>query len=602
MDVYLSGKRVKVSDSDLLGEGGEARVYRLGGAALKLFHPPTDALGKRLLDQKLLKLANFPKGLPAAVMSPTELATDKSGRVIGYQMPLVAGAEDFGRLAQRKWRLGVLPNAGLTSVFQELHSLVEQLHLANVVVGDFNDGNVLFGPSPRPSPPSGGRGRQVFLIDADSMQFGGYPCPVGHERFLDPKLYGVDLSSAPRFDDGTDWYAFSVLLFQSLLSVHPFGGTHPKLATLLRRAEARHSLMKSDVVVPRLAVPPKVLPDDLLHWFLAVFEKDARQTFPASLLQLSWTQCTCGVEHARAVCPECRALGPLVTRQVLRSNGRCTARTAFETNGRVLHAAMQGGLRYLAEENGTLRREDGTIIPTTLSGSHLRFGIAGAVTWIADGEGHVEKWQGDRLVERAQTGLRQLWPVLATSTTATYRQEQAWLIEQQSGARVGQVLEGQTWLWTGERLGLGFYRAGGLTVAFLTRIGKSGLKQLDGITWKGRIIDADAVFDAKHALLTVVCDDGGKDVVHRWLIDDSGTVLARCTGGVAGHGAVLAGRVVLATDGGLVAMKNDSGVLIEAMQFPDTQPFVSAGDELLPNADGSLFVVGARDITQLTLT
>ena len=594
MDVYLSGKRVRVSDTDLLGEGGEARVYRLGAAALKLFHPAQDRLAQQLLDQKLLKLAQFPKGLPAAVMSPMELATDKAGRVVGYTMPLVPGAEDFGRLAQRKWRVGMVSNAGLTAVFRELHSLVEGLHAARVVIGDFNDGNVLFCPSLQPS-------AQVALIDADSMQFGGFPCPVGHERFLDPRLYGVDLSTAPRFDDGSDWYAFAVLLFQSLLSVHPFGGTHAKLPTLLRRAEARHSLMKSDVVVPRLAVPPKVLPDDLLHWFLAVFEKDARQTFPSSLLQLSWTTCTCGLEHARAVCPECRALGPLVTRQVLRSQGRCTARTAFETYGRVLHAVMQGGLRYLAEENGTLRREDGTIISTQLSGAHRRYGIAGPVTWIADGEGHVEKWQADRLVERTQTSLRHHWPVLASATTATYRQEQAWLIEQHSGARVGQVLEGQTWLWTGERLGLGFYRAGGLTVSFLTRVGKAGLKQLAGITWSGRIIDADAVFDAKHALLTVVCADGGKDTVHRWLIDEAGVVLARSSGGVAGHAALLSGRVVLATDGGLVAMKNDSGVLIEAMQFQDTQPFVSAGDELLPNADGSLFVVGARDITQLTL-
>jgi len=34
----------------------------------------------------------------------------------------------------------------------------------------------------------------------------------------------------------------------------------------------------------------------------------------------------------------------------------------------------------------------------------------------------------------------------------------------------------------------------------------------------------------------------------------------------------------------------------------DTQPFVGAGDELLPNTDGSLYVVGTRDITQLSLT
>jgi len=100
----------------------------------------------------------------------------------------------------------------------------------------------------------------------------------------------------------------------------------------------------------------------------------------------------------------------------------------------------------------------------------------------------------------------------------------------------------------------------------------------------------------------VVTDSGGKDLVHRWLVDEAGVVLAKSTNELRGHAALLGGRVVLATDAGLVALKNDSGVLIEAMQFPDTQPFVSAGDELLPNADGSLFVVGARDIMQLTLT
>jgi hypothetical protein len=268
----------------------------------------------------------------------------------------------------------------------------------------------------------------------------------------------------------------------------------------------------------------------------------------------------------------------------------------------VVQAAMQGGLRYLVEEDGLLRREDGTVIATQAAGAQRRFGLAGPVTWIADGEGHVEKWQGDRLVERAQTGRTGSWPVLACSLTATYRLEQDWLVEHHTGARVGQVLEGQTRLWTGERLGLGFYRAGGMTVAFLLRAGKPGLKQLSGIGWSGRLVDADAVFDARHVLLSVVCDDGGKDVVHRWLIDEDGVVLARCSGGSPGHAAVLAGRVVLGTDAGLIALKVDSGVLVEALQFPDTQPFVSAGDELLPNTDGSLFIVGARDITQLTLT
>ena len=112
------------------------------------------------------------------------------------------------------------------------------------LVGDFNEGNVLF------------RGATPFLIDADSMQFDGLPCCVGHEKFLDPRLYGVDLTRAPRFDPGTDWYAWSVLLFSSLLYVHPFGGIHKKFATPLRRAEARYSVLRPDVTYP-LHPPPR---------------------------------------------------------------------------------------------------------------------------------------------------------------------------------------------------------------------------------------------------------------------------------------------------------------------------------------------------------
>ncbi|MEW5739863.1 MAG: hypothetical protein AB1938_13105 [Myxococcota bacterium] len=590
MHVFVDHERLTLKDSDLVGEGGEARVYRHRNAALKLFHPATDALSRRLLDLKLTKLKHFPTALPPEVVAPLKLARDDGQRVVGYLMPLVKGAEDFGRLASRKWRAGTLPNDAVMALFRALHGVVVGLHARGVVVGDLNDGNVLFS-GPRP-----------YLIDADSMQFGGFPCPVGHERYLDPKLYGVDLTTAPRFDEGTDWYAFSVLLFSSLLFVHPFGGMHATLPTALRRAEARHSIYRSDVTLPRLASTPKVLPDDLSHHFLAVFEKDVRSPFPERLLHLPWTTCTCGLEHARAVCPECHALGPLVTRQVLRTKGRCTARTAFETSGRILAASLQGGLRYVFEEKGVVRREDGAVVLPHAAAPGMRFGISGPSTWVANASGQVLRVENGQVVERASTDVRLTTPVLAVASSVTYRQEQGWLIEQRTGARVGQSLEGQTWLWTGERLGLGFYRAGGLTVAFLLRTGKPGLKHLHGVTWTGRIVEADASFDAQHALLTVVTEAQGREVVRRWLFDEAGALLGRSEGGSPGHAALLGGRVVLATDGGLVGLKRDSGHLLEAVQFPDTQDFVSAGDELLPNTDGSLFVVGARDITQLSLT
>ena len=61
MNVFLGGTRIRLKDADLLGEGGEARVYRFGDQAVKLFHAPSPL--------KAEKLARFPRGLPAEVGS-----------------------------------------------------------------------------------------------------------------------------------------------------------------------------------------------------------------------------------------------------------------------------------------------------------------------------------------------------------------------------------------------------------------------------------------------------------------------------------------------------------------------------------------------------
>jgi hypothetical protein len=282
--------------------------------------------------------------------------------------------------------------------------------------------------------------------------------------------------------------------------------------------------------------------------------------------------------------------------------GRCTAKVLRQTSGRVVAAAMQGGVRLAVEEDGVVRREDGTPVLARPLAPAEKVLLAGASTWLVDEKGGLSRLELGRVVERAQTGPGPRGPIAAASTSALYRTEHAWLIDQVTGARVGQVLEGQTWLWTGERLGCGFYRAGGVTVAFLVRTGRPGLKQLAEVSWTGRVVSAHAAFDATHALLTVTTETAGRDVVHRWLLSDERGVIAASHDGRPGHGALLGGRVVIGTDAGLVSLSVWSGVLVEGTCFADTQPFVSAQDELLPQSDGSLVVVGARDVMQVSLS
>ena len=98
MDVFFASARVRLKDADLLGEGGEARVYRFNDLALKVFHPVAPGTPEAAVRaQKLKKLAVFPSALPSEVVTPLSTLTDVSGATIGYAMRAVTGA-DVGRV------------------------------------------------------------------------------------------------------------------------------------------------------------------------------------------------------------------------------------------------------------------------------------------------------------------------------------------------------------------------------------------------------------------------------------------------------------------------------------------------------------------------
>lgn len=584
MRVLVGKTAVDLADDALLGVGGEARVYRWGDVAVKLWHPDVPAL-----DARRAKIAAFPSGLPVEVVGPRELVRDRSGHVLGFTMPVVESADEVGRLSQRAWREGTIPNSTVTALFRSLRAVLSDLHGRGVVVGDLNDGNVLFS------------GSRPWLIDADSMQWDGFPCTVAHERFLDPRLYGVDLARSAVFTPESDWYAYAVMLFASLLYVHPFGGIHPRFPTLLRRAEARHSILGPDVRIPRGAVHYHVLPEDLLGWFEEVFARDRRQPIPARFLDLDWRKCRCGTEHARPLCPECasRARGGEV-RIVSRVNGRCSAHTIIEPRGRVLCAVVQGKLRYLVEEDGVVRREDGSVVVRGALEPGMRFAISDASTWIGRG-GVLLRLKDEQVLTRTATGRLGREPMFDACSSACYRVHGEWLEEVGTGTRVGKVLDGQTWLRIGERLGFGFYRAGLCTFFFLFRVGRPGLIDVKLPRTDGRIVEASAAFDDTHVLFSIAAERGGKRSDYTYLVSDDGRVIAHSEGLPCQGKALFGGRVVCATDDGLLSLSVDrsSGLLAPNKLFSDTRPFVEQGSLLLPGPGGSIYVVTTKDITEV---
>ena len=643
-EIHIGTTRLRLREDALLGVGGEARVYRAMIApgderAVKIYHPLDARLrgsswrvAEDQRQRRFDKIQAFPNHLPPAVIAPQELVHDAHGEPIGYAMCVVDGGHELSRLSRRPFREGVIDNARVTALFRDLYLTLAALHARGIVVGDLNDGNGLFTlalASPLTQAP------RVWLIDADSMQIPGFACDVFHERTLDPRLYGVDLSRGDAYDAESDWYAFAVLFFSSLLYVHPYGGVHKSLPTLLRRAEARMSVLASEVRRPRVAVDPRVVGDDLYAYFSEVFDDDRRGIFPATLLELQWRRCArCGVEHVGSRCPVCsrRGTGPSVgsmsastsvgntkaamlpTLVQVVDHGACRATTLFTTRGRVVMAARSlGKLCWIAADGGVLCREDGRCVLTQAPLPGMRFAIAGASTWIGHGE-RLVRVEGEQPQEQLQTacGLGGEAVFGASADLGCVHADAGWLVAARSGLRLGQIVAGQSWLRVSGRQGCGFYRAGALTIAFVFDGVRGGLTTLSLPDIQGRIVDAACAFDASvggRVLLGIATERDGHRRHALYLLDMRGQILARLAGApedapflASVHGKALAGeRVLSATEEGLVVLDATSGVLAPRRRFADTQPFIGAETALLSGPGGTIYATGDREIVQLRL-
>lgn len=629
MDVYVGGKRVKVSPQASVGKGGEADVFALGGGTvLKLWktpeHPDYEGAlaeqdaAKDRIDLHQQKLRAFPGGLPARVVAPLELATDRSGqRITGYTMGFVEGAEVLMRFGDPKLRDLAASSA---RVLADLHATVAGLHARGVVIGDFNDLNVLV------------KDEQAYLIDADSFQFGGFLCRVFTERFVDP-LHCDPQEKRPLlckpFSTDSDWYAFAVMVMQTLLSVGPYGGVYRPKSASARLPECARSLRRitvfhPEVLYPKPAAPYAVLPDDLLQHLHLVFEKDARGVFPRRLLDgIGWTRClACGVGHARAVCPFCVTTARAAIKEVTTIRGEVTASRIFTTKGAILAATLEGGeLRVLVHEGQEYRREDGRLSLRGPLALRSRFAIRGEATFVARGS-RVITLEDGAVTDRLMVDCVDTRPVFAVNERHLYWVQGGRLLRSADGSRaastvtaavpvfpIGEVLAGQTRIWVGDRFGFGFYRAGSLSVAFVFDAERAGIKDTVKLPFLGgQLVDATCVVGDEHAWVLLAAHARGRTRHQCVVVGRDGAVVATAEsdaddgswlGALRGKCAV-SGFLLAATDAGLVRVEPKDGALVKTRQFPDTEPFVTRASGLLAGPK-ALYVIEATSIHTLRI-
>src|SRR3990167_8790926 len=154
MKYSIDGQCVDLGDHNLLGEGGEAKVYDLGTYAAKIYHQDGTRPGSTVLPgrmttaaEKLVKVQAFPAGVPSQVVAPQKLVRMLDGTPTGFTMIKLPKAEDARILSSRK-REGGYSNAQGTQLFWSMHRVVDSLHKVGVVIGDFNSSNVMFQNGP----------------------------------------------------------------------------------------------------------------------------------------------------------------------------------------------------------------------------------------------------------------------------------------------------------------------------------------------------------------------------------------------------------------------------------------------------------------------
>jgi len=315
--VYTKSQdRLVLDDGDLVGSGGEGSVFKdpqNPKGLIKVYENPTKQHGQKLTD-----FLNRNFRLPKNVAAPTEIVFNSRSQIVGFRMPFFKGASPFRKLSDRKHCLKEGIGAKIVS---DLHlqqiDILNTLHPQGIVEGDLNDLNNLY------------KSGQAVGIDVDSWQFGNWPCGVATENFLNPRLYGVDLSQKAYFTPEDDWYAFSVLLHRGLLKVHPYGGTHPTFNNLPVRAQKKITVHDKGVIYPAVGLKPEVITDDLSQIFHQFFKKGQIGTFPRQVLEQ--------FVNSLVTCPSCQQEYP---------RNRRTCPTCQEQNQAALNITIPGSVTY----------------------------------------------------------------------------------------------------------------------------------------------------------------------------------------------------------------------------------------------------------------
>lgn len=624
MKHFINGVPIVIDVKNSIGKGMEADVYRFQDKAIKIFKTPshpdlltdTDRLAaKNKIAEHQKKLPSFPKDLPYRVIVPIDLVSTSSGSIAGYTMKMVNNpvqARVFSQIGARA--NGLDPNRVVSS-FKDLYATVNGLHLKDIVIGDFNDLNILIS------------GEEAYIIDADSFQFAGFPCRMYTEEFVDPRLCNPRANTPllnQMHDPMSDWYSYSVMLFKLLLCVNPFGGVYKPankndIILHTQRSLRGVSVFNPEVVYPKKALHFRTLPDDLLDYFQNTFDHQKRVNFPQKLLEnVVWKTCSaCGLLYARQNCPDCKLSTPIAAiKERIEVKGRIKSIMSFITSGHILHSAIQNDkLLWIYSEGEKFYREDRLPLCNGKPEIGMRYRIFGNSTILSKGNSVFVLENNKPPVQLSVDQYQGRICMFNTSSSGIFWEQSGYIVRgnkmglDYEPERVGQVLEGQTIFWVGDNFGVGFYRAGEISVSFVFDAKGKGIN--DSINLPpigGQLISAKCIFSSNRAAMIYSFKNGARTTNRCVLIKSNGDIVGVAES-VEGDGSwlssvggkcIVGDSIISATDSGLVQIDFAGGVISKETNFEGSESFVDSGSHLFACSSG-LYCVGDKKVSLLQL-
>lgn len=225
-------KKLKV-----LAEGGEAIIYVFNqNSVLKIFKDQSTLSAK---EQKINAMLGKKAQNGLAVL-PEDIVTI-NGKFVGYQMPIIPDGEPLHNFTKARFvKDHSLTNLDALQIITQLSKAIDDVHNAGFVIGDVSDNNFLASLK---------SGHPISLIDTDSWGINGLAPDAYTETFTPSEAYNGN--SAIKLNEKTDNFGFSVLAFNVMTRIHPFGGNYQKSPNMntVERIKRKLSLLGQHNIV-----------------------------------------------------------------------------------------------------------------------------------------------------------------------------------------------------------------------------------------------------------------------------------------------------------------------------------------------------------------